>query len=122
MEMKTNKKLQRLAEEQEQWIAKKYKSMNINRKKIRPKQKILNSEPIGIHSGAGSVYKAPERNLSNSVGNGFRSSILDQAHRESDRIKQEIFKKASRVGPLYSKGSLQYITDGMDLSTLGKKV
>ena len=117
-----NQKTKRLIEEQEKWIAKKYKSMNIDKKKIRRKKKIVIPEPIGIHSGAGPVYKVPERNLSNSVGNGFRYSILDQAHRESDKVKKEIFKKATRVGPLYSKGSLQYITDGMDLSTLGKKV
>lgn len=115
-------KTKKLIEDQEKWLAKKYKSMNIDRKKIRSKQKFSIAEPVGLHSGAGSVFKVPERNMSNAVGNGFRSSILDQAHKESDKVKKEIMKKASRVGPLYSKGSLQYITDGMDLSTLGKKV
>lgn len=34
----------------------------------------------------------------------------------------EIERKKKRIAPLYNKGGLQYITDDMDLTTLGRKV
>jgi len=35
---------------------------------------------------------------------------------------EQAIEKSKRVGPLYNKGGLQYITDGEDLTTLGKKI
>lgn len=40
---------------------------------------------------------------------------------ESATTVEEIQKKARRVAPAYNKGSTQYITDGADLSDLGRK-
>ena len=37
-------------------------------------------------------------------------------------VYQQAIAKSKRIGPLYSKGGLQCITDGEDLTTLGKKV
>lgn len=38
------------------------------------------------------------------------------------KAQEEIERKKLRVAPLYNKGGLQYITDDMDLTTLGRKV
>ena len=39
----------------------------------------------------------------------------------ADTIK-EIQNKAARTAPAYSKGAYQYITDGADVKTLGRKI
>lgn len=38
------------------------------------------------------------------------------------KAQEEIKRKKQRVAPLFNKGGLQYITDDMDLTTLGRKV
>lgn len=49
--------------------------------------------------------------------------ILSPELQERERIaQQEIERKKLRVAPHYSKGAYQYITDGTDLTTLGKKI
>lgn len=41
---------------------------------------------------------------------------------QREKIAQaEIERKKKRIGVLYNKGAYQYISDGMDLTTLGKK-
>ena len=59
--------------------------------------------------------------LSNSVGNGFKTGIMVNLHREKPEVQKEILAKASRTAPAYSKGAYQYITPGSDPSDLGKK-
>jgi len=39
-----------------------------------------------------------------------------------DAAQEEIARKKKRVAPLFNKGGLQYISDEMDLTTLGRKV
>ena len=34
---------------------------------------------------------------------------------------EQIIEKSKRVMPLFNKGGLQYLTDGEDLKTIGKK-
>lgn len=64
--------------------------------------------------------------LSNSVGNGFKRSVEDykwkRDREESVATIKEIERKKTRIAPAYNKGATQYITDGADVQTLGKKV
>lgn len=64
--------------------------------------------------------------LSNSVGNGFKRSVDDykwkRDREESAATAKAIEEKKKRLAPIYSKGPVQYLTDGADTTTLGKKV
>jgi len=64
--------------------------------------------------------------LSNSVGNGFKRSVDDykwkRDREETVATIKEIERKKTRVAPIYSKGPVQYLTEGTDPNTLGKKV
>ncbi len=64
--------------------------------------------------------------LSNAVGNGFKRSVEDykwkKDREETAATIKEIEKKKTRVAPAYNKGAVQYITDGTDVETLGRKV
>jgi len=42
--------------------------------------------------------------------------------REKPEIVEAIKQKAMRTAPLFNKGGLQYISDGEDLTSIGKKV
>ena len=64
--------------------------------------------------------------LSNSVGNGFKRSVDDykwkRDREESAATAKAIEEKKKRLAPIYSKGPVQYLTEGTDPNTLGKKV
>jgi hypothetical protein len=64
--------------------------------------------------------------LSNSVGNGFKRSVEDykwkRDREESVATIKEIEKKKTRLAPSFNKGPVQYITDGADVETLGRKI
>jgi hypothetical protein len=64
--------------------------------------------------------------LSNSVGNGFKRSVEDykwkRDREESAATIKEIEKKKTRVAPAYNKGAVQYLTDGTDPATIGRKI
>lgn len=65
--------------------------------------------------------------MSNDIpGYGFKRSVDDWKWKrdrvESAATVKEIERKKMRVAPAYSKGATQYITDGADLTTLGRKV
>lgn len=64
--------------------------------------------------------------LSNSVGNGFKRSVDDykwkRDREESVATAKAIEEKKKRLAPIYSKGPVQYLTEGTDPNTLGKKV
>lgn len=71
----------------------------------------------------------PKKNLpplSNSVGNGFKRSVEDfkwkRDREESAATAKAIEEKKKRLAPIYSKGPVQYLTEGTDPNTLGKKV
>lgn len=48
-------------------------------------------------------------------------SLMKRLHNEPEHVRKEVLNKASRIAPLYSKGPTQYITNGADLSDLGRK-
>jgi hypothetical protein len=65
--------------------------------------------------------------LSNSIpGYGFKKSVDDwkwkRDREETAETIKEIERKKTRVAPAYNKGATQYITDGADPTTLGRKV
>lgn len=64
--------------------------------------------------------------LSNSVGNGFKRSVDDykwkRDREESISTIKEIERKKTRVAPAYNKGAVQYLTDGTDPATIGRKI
>jgi hypothetical protein len=64
--------------------------------------------------------------MSNAVGNGFKRSVDDYKWKTSAAEKpetiREIEKKKTRLAPIANKTGYQYITDGADIETLGKKV
>ena len=64
--------------------------------------------------------------LSNSVGNGFKRSVEDykwkRDREESAATAKAIEEKKKRLAPIANKTGYQYITDGADVETLGRKV
>lgn len=64
--------------------------------------------------------------LSNAVGNGFKRSVDDykwkREREESVATIKAIEEKKKRLAPSFNKGPVQYITDGADVETLGRKV
>lgn len=59
--------------------------------------------------------------LSNAVGNGYKSGVMENLHKEAPQVQKEILAKASRCMPLYNKGGYQYATDGTDMKMVGSK-
>lgn len=59
--------------------------------------------------------------LSNAVGNGFRSGVMENLHKEKPEVQKQILAKASRCMPLYNKGGYQFATDGTDMKMVGSK-
>ena len=59
-------------------------------------------------------------------GYGFKKSVDDwkwkRDREENAETIKEIERKKNRVAPAYNKGATQYITDGADPKTLGRKV
>lgn len=63
---------------------------------------------------------------SNAVGNGFKRSVDDYKWKR-DRVEsadtiRAIEEKKKRLAPVANKTGYQYITDGADVETLGRKV
>ena len=59
--------------------------------------------------------------LSNAVGNGFKTGVMENLHKEAPEVQKAILDKASRCMPLYNKGGLQYCTEGTDMKMVGSK-
>ena len=64
--------------------------------------------------------------LSNSVGNGFKRSVDDykwkRDREESAATAKAIEERKKRLAPIANKTGYQYITDGADVETLGRKI
>lgn len=70
----------------------------------------------------GSTPTFPSSSLKEQIAPCTKKTIFDVAQNESEQVKREIYNKARRTAPAYSKGAYQYITGDMDLNTLGRKV
>jgi hypothetical protein len=89
------------------------KRKNVNRSYNMPNLKVEHGSNVGT--------------LSNSIpSSGFRRSIDDYKWRrgaeESPGTIKEIERKKTRIAPAYNKGAVQYISDGTDPTTLGRKI
>jgi hypothetical protein len=53
-----------------------------------------------------------------------RKSVMDPLflEKESPEVREKIIEKSRKIAPAYNKGAVQYVTDGTDLSTLGRKI
>jgi hypothetical protein len=94
----------------EKWL----KSMGVHSTQLANKKKHVNAIPS----------YATEKNgeLSNKVGNGFRTAtVLENLENETVDVQMQILKKAARVAPAYNKGGYQLITPGEDIKTIGSK-
>lgn len=59
--------------------------------------------------------------LSNAVGNGFKTGVMENLHKEKPDVQKAILDKAKRVEVAYNKGPAMYITPGTDVTMLGNK-
>jgi hypothetical protein len=108
---KPSKKTLQLRQERKDFFA----AILGNKKFVRPN----NMPDLSCESNA-----AP---ASNTIpGYGFKRSVDDWKWKrdrgESVETIKEIERKKTRVAPAYNKGATQYITDGADIKTLGRKV
>ena len=53
-----------------------------------------------------------------------RNSVMDAANllKETPDVREAILEKSRRIAPAYSKGALQYVTDGSDPKYIGRKI
>lgn len=53
-----------------------------------------------------------------------RNSVMDAAQlaKESPEVREAIIAKSKRLAPAYNKGAVQYVTDGAEIETLGRKI
>jgi hypothetical protein len=92
-----------------------------NVEQLKVKQKF---SPIQTYS---LTYRGKnEKRISVDSGTGIaaKRSIMDPMvlQREKPEVVEAIKQKAMRTAPLFNKGGLQYISDGEDLTSIGKKV
>jgi restriction endonuclease S subunit len=87
---------------------------------------LKNSDKIRSINLPESLEEKKRLPLSNAVGNGFKRSVDDYKWKrgceESAATIKEIEKKKTRIAPVANKTGYQYITDGADVETLGRKV
>jgi hypothetical protein len=79
------------------------------------------SSPVKDVATPGYVYEPRRPKTSDTVGNGFRTGMLDKLHLEPENVRAEIVKKSMRVEMLYPKGPCQFVTDGTDTTMLGNR-
>lgn len=108
---KLNAKQQRAKAEHDEWLRK--RGLHPDQRKT-PIKSIV--EVPNYREGIRSTVP-----LSNSVGNGFKTGVMENLHKEAPKVQKAILDKASRCMPLYNKGGYQYMTDGTDVTTVGSK-
>jgi hypothetical protein len=114
---KTASKSKRLAEstaKHEQWL---------RERGLHPEQRNLQRAFKGKHQNELPDYSNGRNSaeLSNGIGNGYKTGIMANLHKEKPEVQREIKQWANRVAPLYNKGGLQVITDGTDITQIGSK-
>lgn len=116
---KLNAKQKRSLEEHNEWL--RQRGLHPDQKALRDAaQKSKGVKPVNVIPD----YKEGNRvsiPLSNAVGNGFKTGVMENLHKEKPEVQKAILDKASRVMPLYNKGGLQYCTPDTDLTTVGTK-
>lgn len=82
-----------------------------------------NKKPVlGVPSWAFNPYTVPSGETTDYIP--AKESMMDRAiaGKETKEVCEAIKKKAQRIAPEFNKGAAQYITEGSDLTQLGKKV
>lgn len=96
----------------------------LRKRGLHPDQKSASKSTKKVEINRIPDYRADLRNnvpLSNGVGNGFKTGVMENLHKEKPEVQKEILAKASRCMPLYNKGGYQYATKGTDMTTVGSK-
>ena len=102
------KQLQAKAEH-EAWL----RRNGVHMDQLKGKPKVRSSIPS---------YKTPEVQLSNTIVDGGRDkSIMSNLYKESVAVQRKILEKAKRTEIAYNKGGLVYVTDEMDIKTMGSR-
>jgi len=96
----------------------------------KPIQKAKPIPRVTKHASVNPLFKArmaASRSIS-SVDSGITGAVASRSmmdpirwRGEDEKVVEEIVAKSKRLAPAYSKGAVQYITDGMDPSDLGRK-
>lgn len=107
-------RLQRAKDDHEAWLRK----QGLAKDQIAAKRTGGRAKDIAT---PGYVYEPRRPKTSDTVGNGFRTGIMDKLHLEPEKVQKEILKKAARTEVAYNKGPVMYITDGTDITKLGAK-
>jgi hypothetical protein len=52
-----------------------------------------------------------------------RTSIMDRVNldKEPEHVREQIIAKSKRIAQMYNKGGYQYVTDGVDITTIGTR-
>lgn len=82
--------------------------------------RLVRAKPASLD--APSTPSIPSSSLRDMIAPCPKKDIFERTRNESDEVKAAIRAKAARTAPAYNKGALQYIGDGDDLKTLGRKV
>ena len=90
---------------------------------LHPEQRTLQRAFKGKHVNSIPDYTDTRHTakLSNGIGNGFKTGVMANLHKESPEVQQAILDKASRCLPLYNKGGYQYATPDTDMTMVGSK-
>jgi hypothetical protein len=83
------------------------------------KARLCATKPKIVAQNAPEPYST--KSLQEMVGPCLKRDIWERTRNESPEVREQIMRKAARTAPAYNKGALQYIGDGDDLKTLGKK-
>lgn len=80
-------------------------------------------KPPAPYRREGSLDFKSIKSLPDSGGIATVQSIMDPRNlaKESPEIREAILAKSQRIAPAYNKGAAQYITDGADLTDIGRK-
>lgn len=67
-------------------------------------------------------YQTEAVALSNTIVDGGRDrSIMGNLYKEPEAVREQVLAKARRTEMAYNKGGLVYVTDGMDIKTMGAR-
>ena len=91
---------------------------------LHEEQRDLKRAVTGKEKLAMPNYREGLRNsvpLSNNIGNGFKTGVMANLHKETPEVQAAIMEKASRCMPLYNKGGYQYATPDTDMTMVGSK-
>lgn len=93
--------------------------LSVQQLKTKPKFK-----PITTYSLSYRGQDNKRISVDSGTGIAAKKSIMDPMvlQREKPEVAEAIRQKALRTAPLFNKGGLQYISDGEDLTSIGKKV